>query len=110
MKVNECVPEMGHKIAFTKRANIGLSTKSGCYCISSIYDDVLYIGQTKDLCSRMDQHLKDPRMRQLTNLGIAAWFHYQEVPEDRLHVKEDELLGRHIFKEGDLPPLNRQGP
>ena len=110
MKIRECAPEMQNKLAFNRHENIGLSSIPGCYCITNIYCEILYIGKTVNLNTRMGQHLHDPRMRQRTNIGLASWFYYVEVPDRDLHVREEELLGRYIFKEGVLPPLNRQGP
>ena len=83
---------------------------SGCYALTNIYDDVIYIGQSKHLSERMDQHLKDPRITQVTKLGLANWFAFWLRDEATLKSEEDQLLFRFKLSEGQLPELNRLGP
>ena len=82
----------------------------GCYALTNIYDDVIYIGQSKHLSERMDQHLKDSRMAQVTKLGLASWFAFWLSDEATLKSEEDQLLFKFKLLEGHLPELNRLGP
>ena len=82
----------------------------GCYMLTNIYDDIIYIGQTKHLSERMDQHLKDPRMTRPTKLGLVNWFAFWLRDEASLKSEEDQLLFRFKLLEGHLPELNRLGP
>ncbi len=110
MTVQECAPELNKRIVFNSSAVHFLPDCSGCYCIANVLEEVLYIGQTQNLSARMVQHTKDQRIRQKTTKGLASLFYFCEVPVMDLLNKEKELLGRYIFAEGVLPPLNRQGP
>lgn len=101
---------MVDKLAFELRFSKFAPESSGCYILASIYDDVLYIGQTENLSRRMEEHWKDPRMTQPTQLGLSFWFYYQDVPIEELRFTERSLLAQHVFGHGRLPPFNRIGP
>ena len=82
----------------------------GCYAITNIYDDILYVGQSINLSQRMSQHLSNPRMTEPTNLGLGTWFYYELWPSSEINAIETRLLFNHKAVEGLLPPLNRIGP
>lgn len=98
------------RVQFRLSENIRVPEVSGCYILSNIYDDILYIGQSVNLRQRMQQHLDDPRMTARTSLGLATWFCYQRHDSDTLDSVEQQLLFSFKAVEGRLPPLNRVGP
>lgn len=83
---------------------------SGCYVLTSINDDVIYIGQSVNLNQRMQQHLNSLRMTQSTSAGLAVWFYYGLLAPDKIEKIELQLIFNFKAVEGQLPPLNRQGP
>ena len=101
---------MDDKVGFELRFSIFAPRTSGCYILASIYDEVLYVGQTENMSRRIEEHWKNPRMKKLTPLGLAFWFYYRDVPIDELNFTERGLLAQYYFHEGQLPPLNRAGP
>lgn len=101
---------------FTGRVAFGLANifrvpnVPGCYVLTNIHDETLYIGQTNNLSRRLEQHCNDQRMKQLTSSGVASWFYYKELPAHLTYQTEQSLLVRYKFQVGERPPLNRAGP
>ena len=110
MKVQHLDDEMTERVSFDFRFGAHVPTLAGCYVLTNIYDDILYIGQTIDLCRRMEEHLKDPRMNQRTRYGLVSWFYYTSLPSSKLRDVELQLLAGYKFAHGEWPPLNRTGP
>lgn len=110
MKVKSLSAKFKSVVNFALWASIEVPPNSGCYALSNVYDDVLYIGLSDNLHRRFEQHLSNPRMTGLTSLGLAHSFYYFYVPVTDLKTTEDQLLSHYKFNEGQLPPLNRAGP
>ena len=108
MKVAELEPPMNNKVSFDLRFVVHVPDTPGCYILSTIYDDVLYIGETNDLRRRIGEHLDDPRMTRRTPEGLASWFHYTELPDDKTYPTEQFMLSQHRYKVGRRPALNRR--
>lgn len=102
--------------SFTQRVTFNLAnafrvpSAPGCYVLTNIYEEILYIGETNDLNRRLQQHWNDRRMRQRTPNGVASWFYYKELPAHLTYQTEQLLLTRYKFSVGRLPLLNRAGP
>lgn len=110
MKVTDLDAGLSNPIPFRLSESLSAPEQSGCYVLSNIYNDVLYVGQTSDLRRRMEQHLADDRMTDRTSLGLASWFSWRLVDSSELRSLEDRLLFRFKAAEGRLPLLNRVGP
>lgn len=110
MKAADLSPTLSERIQFRLSESIRVPKTSGCYALANINDDVLYIGQSVDLCRRMQDHLDTPRMTQRTSLGLAVWFYYGLWPSDEIDAIEAQLLFHFKAREAQLPPLNRVGP
>lgn len=110
MKIGALKPALSDRAPFRLSENLRVPQKSGCYILASINDDVIYIGQSVNLCQRMQQHLDNPRMTAQTALGVASWFYFGLWDEHEIDVIETRLLFNFKATEGSLPPLNRMGP
>ena len=110
MKTNDMSPSLINRAPFRLSESLRVPRKSGCYILASINDDVIYIGQSVNLCQRMQQHLDNPRMTAQTALGVASWFYFGLWPEREIADVETRLLFNFKATEGSLPPLNRMGP
>ena len=110
MKVVELNADFGDRVPFRLSDSIRVSESSGCYALTNIYDDVLYIGQSENLQRRMEQHLADARMTTATQMGLPSWFYWVPVVHSELRPLESQLLLQFKATEGKLPPLNRVGP
>lgn len=110
MKVAALCAKLSERVQFRLSESIRVPEASGCYALANIRDDVLYIGQSVDLCRRMQNHLDTPRMTRTTSLGLAVWFYYGLWPSAEIDAVETQLLFQFKFVEGKLPPLNRVGP
>ena len=104
--------ELSHyaQLTFRLDAAIQVRRESGCYILTTLDEEILYIGQTTTLHDRFKQHLADPRMTKVTPLGKAVWFAHFPVQERELRNVESQLLFQHQVREGRLPYLNRAGP
>ena len=100
MKIAELDQTLADKVSFELRASIYVPRSSGCYVLSNMYEDVLYIGQTGDLRRRMEEHLGDPRITQGSTDGLPSWFVYRDVSPRDLYPVEQHLLSLYKFREG----------
>lgn len=110
MKITNLRPSLSDRVQFRLSESIRVPEVSGCYALTNIYNNVMYIGQSVNLSQRMQQHLGDPRMTGNTPLGLANWFYYALYPSTEIIAIEDQLLFNFKAAEGQLPTLNRIGP
>lgn len=110
MKIHTLDPQLTGRIQFRFSESLRVPENSGCYALSNIHDDILYIGMSVNLRQRMEQHLGDPRMTGRTSLGLATWFYYGFWLPEEIAVVEEQFLFMFKANEGRLPPLNRKGP
>ena len=82
----------------------------GCYFLSNLDGEVLYIGQTIDLNRRFKEHTSDLRMASQTPLGKALWFEWVILAANTLELMESNYLAKYQAWHYALPPLNRAGP
>ena len=109
MKLRELDPAMLNRVVFNRRELTDAPESSGCYVLATIDDEILYIGRTVNLRTRLGQHLNDPDKQQAD--GVAtSWFYYRELPETQLSGVESGLLARHYYAESRRPPMNAIGP
>ena len=110
MKVYELCPLSVERVQFRHSESVRVPSQSGCYVLTNIYDDILYIGKSVNLCARMQQHLDDSRMTSKTPLGLVSWFNYRLWKAGEINRIEIQLLFDFKALEGQLPTLNRVGP
>ncbi len=110
MKLTQLRISQYAKLVFDLRFSAQVHARAGCYILTSLDDDILYIGETKDLNRRFKEHLDDPRMTSMTSKGKAAWFVYFSVEPRILRKVESQLLFQVQANDRDIPPLNRKGP
>ena len=72
----------------------------GCYVLSTVSGNVLYIGLTVNLRNRMGQHLENAEKRAPTEQGRPTIFHWC-LAEDILPV-ERGWMNLHIQHEGGV--------
>ena len=110
MKIRDLCSTMRDRVPFRRSEEMRVPDAPGCYVMTNITDDVIYIGQSKDLNQRIGQHLDDRRMTGKTSLGLVSWFYFGYWPSDDHSVVEDGLLFKYRAAHGHWPPLNRTGP
>ena len=110
MKVADLDASLSNRIPFRLSDSVRVPEIAGCYVLTNILGDVLYIGQSVNLHRRMEQHLVDARMTGTTRLGASSWFYWVSADDSELRPLENQLLLRFKAAEGALPPLNRVGP
>ena len=105
MKVYELCPEMVDKISFDLRLYAHAPVLPGCYILTNIYEDVLYVGQTLCLQRRMKEHLADRRMTQRTRMGLGCVDISPQPDESGGEMKEAKVSGVQLLKPGEYPPV-----
>ncbi len=112
MKVNELNPKIIEKIEFQLNKVKFVPNKIGCYVITNFQHEIMYIGQTVNLKTRMQQHLENPEKTKLTLIGKAYYFYYKTIEhENDLNRLERGWLNNHELREGQIPILNAvRGP
>ena len=68
---------------------------------------ILYIGLTRCLRRRFEEHLDNPVKRAITAEGRATVFHWREY--DDLEPLERSWMNSFMARNGKLPALNRGG-
>ena len=81
---------------------------SGCYALCRSDGLIFYIGQSKNIRSRIKQHLNNPQKTRKTEYGTASMVFYLEYPKERLDALENSWI--HSYKNahcGKLPLFNK---
>lgn len=112
MKIAELNPKILDKIEFQLSKVKFLPEKKGCYVIANFSDDIMYIGQTINLKSRLKQHLESVEKTKLTPIGKAYFFYFKILEQEKeLNKLERGWLNAFELKEGQIPILNSvRGP
>jgi len=107
MKITELIPVVINKTDFRLSKVKFLPEIFGCYVITNYYGDILYIGQTNNLRTRINTHLNDIHKTQNTELGKAFYLYYNVVGKE-IHLSKLERgwLNHFELVEGKLPLLN----
>jgi len=109
MNVRELSGVPLQRVEFCRR-KVGIVPQSGgVYVISNYFESVLYIGLSKNLQSRILQHLNHEQKLELTPEGRAYWFHYKLCSEKELRPDERGWLLHYQLHEGRLPYFNKIG-
>lgn len=107
MKITELYPEVTSKTEFHLSKVKFVPEVYGCYVITNFFNDILYIGLTNNLKTRIKQHLDNPHKTKLTELGVAHYFYYKAVDnESELTKLERGWFNHYELTEGKLPILN----
>jgi hypothetical protein len=104
MNLSHLVPQPTAFETFKRNRLIFVPDRPGCYVLCSFDRVVLYIGLSKDLRRRMNDHLDSRQKTQETPLGRAVFLYWLENPD--LNKVERTWLNIHIQQEGALPILN----
>ncbi len=104
MKVRDLSPQPQCKLPFRGSFYLRVPSQSGCYVLSNFAGTILYIGLSKCLVRRFNQHLESPDKTAPTPLGKAFWFHW--LLYENIEKLERTWLNAHEIAEGKLPHLN----
>lgn len=107
MKVDELSPTPEQRVSFKLSSYKSVPQKAGCYVLSSFEDDILYVGLSKNLFARFQQHLSNPEKTNPTECGKAIWFYFLLYDENNLQKLERTWLNSFISIHGVRPILNK---
>ncbi len=110
MNVANLHPRPQEKVPFQLSAYLQVPEDSGCYVLTLFDGHILYIGQSKNLRRRFEEHLDNLAKTQITPQGRAVWFHWLLHKEFHLNALERGWLNEYTAVEGVLPVLNVASP
>ncbi|MGU9951319.1 MAG: GIY-YIG nuclease family protein [Gammaproteobacteria bacterium WSBS_2016_MAG_OTU1] len=102
-------PTPDGKYEFSYSAMSKVPEASGCYVITMYDGKILYIGQSTNICKRMEQHL-DKGDKNNTPWGKSFWLYYKLCPTHELSNLENGWVNQYTIKEGKLPFFNKVHP
>ena len=107
MIVNSLIPQTENRVQFSLRC-WGLVPKSaGCYALTTIDGEILYLGLSENLHRRFSEHRDTDAKRLPTQNGLATWFYYLLCDPKDLGRIERTWLNEHVTEHGVLPILNK---
>jgi hypothetical protein len=104
MHISLLDPAPTAKCLFKRKEQRLVPDAAGCYVLTTFEGEVLYVGLSVSLKSRLGQHLDDKRKTGPTSLGRAFFFHWVERTD--LERVERTWMNTHTLHEGKLPELN----
>jgi hypothetical protein len=105
MKISELTPCPTQCEPFKRNRERFIPETSGCYVLTTFENVVLYIGLSKNLRRRINEHLDNLEKITVTTHGRAVLFFWIEHKET--NKIERTWLNTHIQHEGVLPVLNK---
>jgi len=107
MKIKELVPFPKDKLYFKLMSFKSVPQNAGCYVLTTVDDDILYIGLSSNLYCRFQQHLNNPDKTNPTTEGKAIWFYFSTYDPTNLNKLERTWLNQFTSKHGRRPILNK---
>ncbi|MDP3882544.1 MAG: GIY-YIG nuclease family protein [Candidatus Staskawiczbacteria bacterium] len=107
MKIGELTPPPSDKCSFRLFSFKSVPKEAGCYILATFNNDILYIGLSKNLFDRFQQHLRDSKKINLTNDGKAIWFYFMLYDASNLPKLERTWLNQFSAHHGRHPILNK---
>lgn len=107
MNVRLLEPAVSTRVLFKRTSGLFVPGEPGCYVLATFDGSVLYIGLTKKLKRRFEDHLDTDQKVSPTTDGKAVWFHFLICREDQLEFFERSWLEQYRNAEGKLPLLNK---
>lgn len=110
MYISQLDPPPENSVPFVELPLSEIPSSSGCYAIANVNEEILYIGQSKDLHRRLHEHLGDRRMTESTPLGQAFYIAFLRYQESLLDQLEDLWIKEYVLQHGAYPCLNQIAP
>jgi len=111
MNISKLSPSpVSNRCSFLLSSWKSVPTEAGCYCLATFDNHVLYVGQTKSMVRRFEEHLADTTKTDPTCEGKAVWFYWLEYPLLQLNSLETAWINISIIEDGKRPILNKIDP
>ena len=107
MNIEQLLPKPNCKIQFKLSFYKSVPKISGVYLLTTLQNDILYIGLSDNLYNRFQQHLDNVEKTQPTLNGKAVWFFYLEYDIKNLPKLERTWINQYESMHGELPILNK---
>lgn len=111
MRAFELDPPTTERQRFTLASLGSIPDGSGCYVLASFDGTILYIGQSRDIRTRLSQHLTDGSKSEITPSGKSQWIHFRFCPASDLSDLESWWVNQYkLANGGRLPHFNKVHP
>lgn len=108
MKIDKLRPIPLKKVDFQYLSLKMLPQKKGCYVLTSFDSQIIYLGLSINLKSRLLTHFESSKQEAITELGRIFFAYYIEFENDvELNQTERGWLHQYELEYGKLPPLNK---
>jgi excinuclease UvrABC nuclease subunit len=107
MKLQYLSPTPVDRVQFKLISYKSVPKVEGCYVLTTFDDSILYIGLSKNLYERFQQHLNNPEKTSPTADGKANWFYYTTYDKKNLPKLERTWVNQYQIIHGRLPILNK---
>ncbi len=107
MNVNRLAPKVVDRLYFNLSQWNHVPKSAGCYALTTIDGEILYLGLSKNLHRRFSEHRDTDAKRLPTQHGLATWFYYLLCDSKQLNRVERTWLNEHVTEHGTLPLLNK---
>ena len=105
MNLSELIPAPAKRDTFRRHRGRFIPEQPGCYVLTTFEHEVMYLGLTKNLRQRFNQHLDNEQKIAVTKLGRAIFFWWLETKD--IQKIERTWMNIHVQHEGCLPLLNK---
>ena len=111
MFVDQLHPKVENRVDFSL-ASLGVTPEvAGCYVLSSFQGDILYIGKTKSLHKRLEQHCNDLEKQQRSPVGVVQFMYYRVCSAAEMTELERAWTAQFAMRnKGALPHFARIWP
>lgn len=107
MKVEELIAQPKDRVHFKLASFKSVPKVTGCYVLTTFDSDILYIGLSKNLNDRFQQHLDNPEKTNPTKDGKSFWFYFTTYNPKNLPKLERSWLNQYNNVHGRRPILNK---
>lgn len=111
MLVSALNPACEGRVQFSRSALSSLPESAGCYAISAYGQEILYLGQSKNVHDRVRQHLDSGEKSGQTPWGLAFWLDYILCERQDLdNVERGWVMQYRLSNDGEFPYFNKVSP
>ena len=107
MNVNELIPKLAFKVQFKISNYVFIPKEAGCYILTTIDKNIIYVGLSDNLFYRFQQHLNNAEKTNPNNEGNVFWFYYKNYDSKNLPTLERTWINQFVMNHGKSPVLNK---
>jgi len=107
MRIESLIPVPKARVHFSLAFYKSVPKESGCYVLTNLDGDILYIGLSVNLFTRFQQHLDNQEKTGPTLGGKSFWFYFMHFDKTNLEKLERTWMKQFTGEHGRRPMLNK---